>query len=135
MTMLNMQMPRFRRAPKRAVAPGLRSRDGANPETGLDMGEVAHARNLAEKPRLVKRGETARLPASTAPYQPPHINRPISTANVATVESVSEAGENLIADRTGMAGGIIDALRGTEQFDEIAFLERARRQGGDVEND
>jgi hypothetical protein len=38
----------------KASAPGLRSRDGADPEAGLDMGKGAHVTSLADPARLVK---------------------------------------------------------------------------------
>jgi hypothetical protein len=38
----------------KASAPGLRSRDGADPEAGLDMGKIAHVTSLADPARLVK---------------------------------------------------------------------------------
>src|SRR5690606_29836180 len=54
---------------------------------------------------------------------------------IVPVEPMTEAGEHLVADRSGADRGMIDVLRGPDQFHHVPGLQPARGQGRDVQND
>src|SRR5690242_16872570 len=60
---------------------------------------------------------------------------PASTTNVAAVKARAQAGQYLVAAGAGVAGRVVDALRGTDELDEVAFAEPACRKRRNVEDD
>ena len=101
-----------------ATEPGLRSRDGADPEekSAGKFGRVAHGLNLSDRAVLVKL-EAAKRSCS----------RCQSAANIPPVKAFAETGKHLVADRAGERGHIIDALFLANQVNEVTRLQRAWR--------
>src|SRR3954468_24922651 len=55
--------------------------------------------------------------------------------NVDAMKAFAERRQDLVADRAGQPGNVVDGLVGTDQFDQVAGLQAAGRQTRNVEDD